>query len=236
MDGNDPTAPQAPLNPDLAGYPTVEALVHGYRESGNEAKKQRERADKLEQLATQLLASTGNPRGDVPDRGRGRSAEDRLTESAVPVDALSELIDRRIGNALEPITRGVSARGKIVADHPDYVKFENEVAQFIESDPEMSEKYPKLFSVDPASAMEYAFLKFGESRRRTHTPSQNGGRGPEDAAIPTSRSGDGRRQPEADLDVQAAFERYQKSGSSRDAAAYAKARLRTVIKDEFLNS
>jgi len=62
----------------------------------------------------------------------------------------------------------------------------------------------------------------------------NGGDSPTHAAIPTSRSGDGRRAPSQDGAVQEAFERFQKTGSQQDAQAYAKARLKGVIPDRHL--
>ena len=84
--------------------------------------------------------------------------------------------------------------------------------------------------------MEYAFLKFGDSRRRQAPNPGNGVIGnSSDAAIPSSRGGDSRRAPDGSQELQSAFEQFQKTGSSKDAQAYAKLRLRSVIKDDFLN-
>lgn len=224
-----------PMNPDLAGYPTVEALVAGYRNSSNEGKTQRERADKLEQLVTQQLVSNAeNQRRSVPDRTK--SPEDRLTDYGVPVDALQEWGRNLVREAFAPIQNGLQARGQIVSKHPDYVQFENDVAQFINTDPDMSQSYAKMFEANPVGAMEYAFLKFADSRRGS-LPSPNGGgrEGISDASIPTGRVGDGRRAPSHDDNVQATFERWQKTGHSKDAEAFAKARLKSVITDDFLN-
>tara|TARA_R110000868_G_scaffold241694_1_gene497199 strand:- start:839 stop:1552 length:714 start_codon:yes stop_codon:yes gene_type:complete len=224
-----------PLNPDLAGYPDVPSLVNGYRNSGAEAKRLREEVTKRDDLLMQVMQNSAANQRTVPDR-RSSSPEDRLTEFGVPVDALNELVNNGIQRALQPIMRGVSARGKVVSDHPDYVQFEAEVARFIENDAELSQRYPKMFDADPEGAMEYAFLKFGESRRRTSAPPNGDDRqGMHDAAIPSSRAGEGRRAPTEDQAVRDAFERFQKTGSTRDAAAYAKTRLRSVIKDDFLN-
>jgi hypothetical protein len=94
-----------------------------------------------------------------------------------------------------------------------------------------------MFEANPEGAMEYAFLKFGQSRRQS-LPETNGSsrNGVADAAIPGGRTGEGRRAPTQDSRIQEAFERYQKTGSTADAAAYAKTRLRNIISDEFLNS
>lgn len=227
------TTPQPQLNPDLAGYPSVEALVQGYRSSGEEAKRLREKADKLESLMTQVFEQQAANQRTVPNRS-GRP-EDRLTEFGVPVDALDEFVAGRVAKAFEPMARGIQARQTIVGSHPDYVQFEQDVANFIGNDPDLSQRYPRMFESDPAGAMEYAFLKFADSRRRSVGSPTGAVGGSVDAAIPTSRNGEGRRTPDGDQHIRDAFERWQKSGSSQDAQTYAKARLRGVITDDFLN-
>lgn len=231
---NDNQSP-LPLNPDLAGYPDVPSLVNGYRNSGAEAKRLREEVEKRDALLLQVVQNSAANQRTVPDL-RSSTPEERLTEFGVPVDAINDIITAGVNKALQPLMRGVNARGKVVSDHPDYVQFEAEVARFIENDSELAQRYPKMFEADPEGAMEYAFLKFGESRRRTSAPPNGDGReGMHDAAIPTSRAGEGRRAPTEDQAVRDAFERFQKTGSTKDAAAFAKARLRSVIKDDFLN-
>jgi hypothetical protein len=233
---NQNTQNQQPLNPELAGYPTVDALVAGYRNSSEEGKRQRERADKLEQLVTQqLMANAENQRRAVPNRTK--RPEEQLTDYGVPVDALDAYLERKIGEKFEPIVRGVQARGSMLSKNPGYLQFENDVAQFIETEPDFKNTYNNMFNADPAGAMEYAFLKFADSRRGALPASANGGsrEGIGDASIPSSRAGDGRRAPDQDSAIQSAFERWQKTGSSADAAAYAKARLHNVITDDFLN-
>lgn len=228
--------PQAPLNPDLMGYPNTEALVAAKRAGDAEAKRLFDENQKLNGIVAQFLTS-GDPNGrqNVPDR-RGRTPEEELTAMGVPVEALDNYFDKRFNKALAPLTNGVQARGKVVADHPDYIQFENDVANFINTDPDLSQRYPRMFEADPAGAMEYAFLKFGESRRRTIPAPPNGGAGnPVDAQIPTSRAGDARRAPDGSEELQKLYEEFQRTGSSRSAAAYAQARLHTVITDQHLN-
>jgi hypothetical protein len=233
---NEQPTPQQPLNPDLMGYPTVEALVAAKRASDAEGKRLFDENQKKDVLLSQMLVNGvgDNPRQSVPDRRPARP-EDRLTEFGVPVDALREVIREQFAEAFRPISNGLQARGQLVASHPDYVQYETDVAQFINTDPELSASYPKMFEAAPVQAMEYAFLKFGESRRKAlggEPQAQTPGRA--DAGIPTSRSGDGRREPGQDAAIQDAFERFQKTGSPQDATAYAKARLKGVISDEFL--
>ena len=234
----DPNAtPQQPLNPDLAGYPTTDALVAGYRNSSDEGKRQRERADKLENLLVEVVQrGASNTRPAIPDR-RSESPEDRLTQFGVPVDALQEFVAGQVQRAFAPITNGMQARTTVVGAHPDYVQFETDVAQFIASDPELAQRYPRMFEADPAGAMEYAFLKFGDSRRREGGAAGNGvAPNSSDAAIPSSRAGEGRRAPDPNHAAQEAYERFQRSGSSKDAAAFAKIRISGIIKDDFLNA
>lgn len=232
---NEPQSP-LPMNPDFAGYPTLEAFREGYRQSGAEAQRLRGENEKKDALIAQVLTNgmAANPR-TVPDR-RGTPAE-RLTDFGVPVDAIQEMVRGELQNALAPLTRGIQARGAMVSEHPEYVQFENDVAQFINNDPGLSQSYPKMFEADPAGAMEYAFLKFGDSRRRAPgSPAGSDRSGMTDAAIPSSRAGDGRRSTLPDEDVRSAFQRYQQTGSNQDAAAYARTRLKQVISDEHLNS
>jgi hypothetical protein len=239
---DDPSTQQA-LNPDLLGYPNVEALVAAKRASDVEAKRLYDENTKLNGIVAQVVTQ-GFPNGrqDVPDRRNGSaSPEDRLTQFGVPVDALDEYVGGRItagiNKILAPLTNGVQARGRMVTEHPDYVQFENDVANFIANDPKLSETYPKMFEADPAGAMEYAFLKFGDSRRRAGPPSAVNGGGPPvtDAQIPSSRAGEGRRVPDQSEELQKLYEQFQRTGSTRDAERFALARLHTVIKDEHLN-
>jgi hypothetical protein len=233
---NEQPTPQQPLNPDLMGYPSVEALVAAKKASDAEGKRLFDENQKKDLLLSQMLQNglEGTPRQSVPDR-RSARPEDRLTEFGVPVDALREVVRAEFAEAFRPISNGLQARGQIVANHPDYVQFETDVAQFINTDPELSASYPKMFEAAPVQAMEYAFLKFTENRRKSlgdEVQGQVPGRA--DAGIPTSRSGDGRREPGQDAAVQQAFERFQKTGTTQDAQAYARARLKGVISDEFL--
>jgi len=234
---NEQPTPQQPLNPELMGYPSVEALVAAKKASDAEGKRLFDENQKKDLLLSQMLQNglaEGTPRQSVPDR-RSATPEDRMTEFGVPVDALKSIVRAEFAEAFRPISNGLQARGQLVASHPDYVQFETDVAQFINTDPELSASYPKMFEVTPVQAMEYAFLKFTESRRKALGGEPEASfPGRADAGIPTSRSGDGRREPGQDAAVQQAFERFQKTGTPQDAQAYAKARLKGVISDEFL--
>ena len=226
------------LNPDLAGYPNVEALVKGYRDSGSEAKQLRERNLQLERaIADRALTEdpAANPRQSVKQRS-GRP-EERLSEYGVPVDALGEYVMEKLSGVLTPLAEAARARTDLMHRNPDYVKFEPDVMAFIDSDPKFSQVYYQMAGTNPAAAFDYAFLKFGESRRRTaggrqdETPNETA-----HAAIPGSRNGDAMRQPQGNsARIEEARNEYLRTGGRRAAEDYAKARLHTVITDEFLN-
>lgn len=218
---------------DLAGYASATELARAYRASGAEANKWKTAAEQA--LAKLEAFSAPNVRQDVPQRG---NAYERLSALGVPPDDIRDFIEPVIRESIRqefaPIAEGIQARGKMLTRNKDYAKFEADVHAFVQSDPDLSQSYNRMFSADPVGAMEYAFLKFGDSSRKAHREKHNGDTSVE-AQIPSGRSGDSRRAPDALGDVQKAYERYRETGSAQDARLYAKARLRGVIKDEFLN-
>lgn len=219
---------------DFAGYPSLEQLVNGYRASSEEGKRQRERADALElnnAALMEMLREQQAPRQDVPNRPN--RPEDRLTDLGVDATAVSELVDSRVQQAFAPIARGLEARKEMIRRHADYLKYEQEVANWINADPQMSAEYNEAFQRDPVLAMENAMLKYGQHRWSAFQAALPQGK--VDASIPTSRAGDTRRGPGPDGELQQALERFQRTGTPAAAHAYAKARLRGVVSDEFLN-
>lgn len=228
-------------NQDLAGYKTVDELVRAYRESSNEGKKQRERADRFEQTLEQRLGQIEQAvtRQQVPQR---TAPEDRLTDYGIPVDALDQFLGSRIDQAItrqfEPIVKMGSARSSLLSSYKDYGQFEAEVARFVEGDPGLSKKYGEMFKADPEGAMEWAFLKFGASKRTEASPNSNGQPTPQqqarsEARLPSQRNGDARTLPlEQDDQVAKGWEQYQKTGDPRH---FARARLRQAISEDFLN-
>lgn len=230
--GNGAEPAANPAAPDLAGYPSVEALVQGYRNSAQEAKRLRAEAERLAQQVEL-------PRQVVPQRDR---PQDVLAQFGIPAEPLESMIQERVERGIQqafaPLARMNEGRQQVIARYPDYVKFEAEVAQYVNQDPERAQTYARMFNADPAGAMEYAMLKFSEEHRKTH-PERREPRaeGAAHAAIPSSRQGDARQRggDESARAVEEAFKRFQQEGTSAAAQAYAKARLRTVITDEFLN-
>lgn len=230
------------LNPDLAGYPDTERLVGAYRASGEEAKKWRERAEAAERQlaeASHRYDYAANQRVDIPQRPVDPYSQ--LAEVGIDPNVMRAAVRFEaqgiVQEALQPIAQGFQARNELLGQYPDYQKFEADVASFINADPDISQRYQRMFKSDPAGAMDYAFLKFGESRRRQHSGGSNGVQGQQmtEAQIPSNRSGDARRYDNSEDHAQRAYERWQQSHSTQDALAFAKARLKTAISDEFLN-
>lgn len=230
LDGEPNGAPASASPNDLAGYPTVEALVQGYRNSSQEAQRWRDRATQLDQA----LQAANPPRQEVPSRGYS-SPYDRLAEFGLPVDAMRDALREEIRQEFQPIARGLSARSQVLGQYPDYQKYEADVANFVNGDPALAQTYNAMFSADPVGAMEYAFLKFGEQQRRQHPEGR--GKAPTQATeqahaqIPTARSGESRQRDEGGDDtIRQAWEHYQKTGNP---TAFAKARLGQVVSKEF---
>lgn len=216
--------------PDYAGYPSLDELKNGYRSSGSEAKRL---AAENQRLQEQLQGYAANQRQDIPNRSR---PEDRLAEFGIPADALNDFVNERVGQALRPLAEGFQARGRVLNEYPDYQKYEADVANFVNADPDFSQRYARMFAADPVGAMELAFLKFGEDKRKS-TPSPKSPNAQEmaDASLPGERTGESRRSvPQNQQDVDSAWKNYQKSGSKADAEAFARARLKDVIKEDFL--
>lgn len=251
----DPTQAAATANPpaeDYAGRKDLSDLKQAYRASGEEAVRQRARADYLEQQMNELRTQgqAVNPHQAVPQRGHS-SAYERLREFGIPADDLREAIlsevQTNLSEALAPIARqiegGSRARQHMLASYgKDYVQFEQDVAQFLSSDPQVQRTYNSLFQADPAAAVEWGFLKFSDHRRRQHGDAPPNGAPPSDdsqshARVP-SGGGGGPARPQVDPSwdaASAAWEVFQKNPSPQNAERYAKTRIGMVLSDDFVN-
>jgi hypothetical protein len=218
---------------DYAGYQDLNGLVGGYKASSQEAQRQKQRGDLLEQQLQQQL-SAQNQRQDVPSRKR---PEERLEEMGIPVDAIDEMVNDRLTKAFQPISQGFQARNQLLSSYgDDYAKFESQVSSYVAQDPVFNQTYQRMFNVDPAGAMELAYLKFGDTKRKEVLGSGNSGVNLDtqaQASIPGSRTGESRDPGVQDqATLERAREHFQKTGNP---TPYAKARLRQIIPDEFLS-
>ncbi len=198
-----------------------------------------EEGKRLAQL-NQQLQYQAMPRQTVPNR---KPWEESLETSGVPVDAIRAAIEEQANDIVqrqfEPLTRALSARQTMVGKYKDYNKFESDMMGHINSDPELQQTYTRIFNADPVAAFDWAYLKFGqEARGKRGRGGSQAGMDEEisETRIPTNRSGDARRIPMGNEGaVQDAARAYRDHPSAQNAQAYARARLKTAISDDFLN-
>lgn len=241
MDDNAAASANPPAE-DYAGRRDLGDLKQAYRASGQEAVRQKERADRAEQLLQQFAA---NQRQDIPQRGVDPFAQ--ITEYGVPGDVLRQAVQQEAGRIVQetftPIVNQLQgqaqARNHMLASYgKDFTQFEQDVAQFIQSDTALMQRYNTMFAADPVAAVEYGFLKFTEDRRRQHPETANGQdtrQQQAQAAIPSQGGGNAARNPNAQFDaINAAWEAYQANPSRANAEHFAKLRLRSQTSDKFL--
>jgi hypothetical protein len=188
----------APEQPKLyAGkYPSLEEWEKGHWELHNTLKaresalsQQTERINALEQLLV--------TRAHLEDQNR-KSPYDSLNESGVPADMVREAVRMEIQQALAPIAAGARAQQTVRSQFPEYATSENEVAQFLEVNPSLAQRYGQLYNADPAAAMEWAFLRYRDARAsQPRTPAPTAPAARADAALPSSQMGE-RSAPTAD--------------------------------------
>ena len=187
----------------LAGrFKEVPELERGYTHQFTETQKiikQRdELAQKLEAVLPMLEAATGgvgNGRVMPADRmNQRRSAIDTLAESTnVPREQIVEAIAEVTAYQLAPLTRGVTARQTVAREAPDFIRFEAEVAQFLQANPPINERFTRMMS-DPDlndAALKYAFLEWSASKAgamagRTDASGTDAAAEKLDAAVPAS--------------------------------------------------
>lgn len=214
-----------PTQPDLMGYKSVDDLVAAKRASDAELKRMNERLAGLEQ-SFQSIQRTSQP-------ARFNTPEEELGAYGVPTQALDAVINQRLQAAFEPIARGMQARQSVVSRYPDYAQHEAEVAKYVSENPDLNDRYQRMFRADPESAMEYAMLKYSEGRRASTPAPPKKSEAAREASIPSSRAGDARSTDSVGDDVvEQAREHYQKTGNPE---YYGRARLRQIINPEFYN-
>lgn len=240
---NHPELPEQPsepvAKPDLMGYDSPEALVAAKRSSDAEAKRladeNRTMKEQLGQIMP-MLAERANP----AERMQQRDHYAALNEIGIPVGDLQEAIKmearKMVRDELAPLVAAGSAREQMIANYPDFQKFEPQLNQFLQANPEVNEQYQwalRNASQNPKAAqmaMEWTYLRYGESERRNHGGAvQAEDTNPAPAAIPSSSSQDRSGQQSGDIEqMKRAFEYGQKFGDWR---AYAHERLKGILPD-----
>jgi hypothetical protein len=229
-------ASPAPDNPDPNAdlEKRLSEVERRYSESSREGQRLAQENNLLRQ---QMLAAQPAPAVD---------AYQELETIGIPSRTLREVVRREAQEALNPVVNliqgSVNSRNHMMANYgQDYTKFESDVMAHVEADPALKDRYARLFAADPVGAAEYAFLQFGEHKRRTNpvdTTSQERREAEgSQARVPLSRQSEGRREgsrPNARL--QGLWERYQHNPSRANAESFLTARLGQSIPDEHLNS
>jgi hypothetical protein len=139
---------------------------------------------------------------------------DRLTEFGVPVDALNDFLQEKLGESLRQHLGGVSEAARLAEASPYLRQHAASVAGMIQSNPELAQRAARVLQADPRAGIDYL--------ESVHRASTGSGGGPLNVY-------------ERPLSVEEARAEYERTGSPDAAKRYAKARLHTVITDEFLN-
>ncbi len=226
--------------PDLMGYPSVDALRDAKIASDREAKRL---AEELRQERAVRYAAE-NQRQSVPQRG-ARHWTDQLVDLGVDPNPIREGIreesQQLINQAFGPITKGLQARQEMLAEDPEWAKYESDVAVWVQSDEKRKARYEALFSADPTGANQWAGMGWAKSQQKNGKVAEGVTRRSmreesAHAAIPTERSGESRRRPDEEVDLAEARKQVHDTGRSPAAVErYARLRLKQAIPDGFLN-
>jgi len=202
-----------------------------------------EEGKRLAQLNQQLQQQAFEPtRQAIPQRG---SPYDRLNETGVDAAAIDEIVERRLNEGIQkafaPIAKGFQARQEMLAEHPDFGKWESDVAAWVHSDEKRRSRYESMFAADPMGANEWAYMGFGNAQQKNGKGSADTSRRASreesaHAAIPTERSGESRRRPDDGNELADIRKQMRERGKTPDLIdRYAKTRLGQAIPDSHLN-
>lgn len=236
--GSNPSPAPANPDPNAEVVQRLQQLEQRYAASSEEGKRLAEENRQLRQQFEMMQEQ----RPAIPDRRDPYSQQ--LQDLGIPVDAVQGIIQREIQTAFEPIARQIQGqqqgRQRLLTSYgKDFQQYEQDVANFIQNDPEAQRTYNTLFNADPAAAMEWSFLKYSESRRRAQPTPTNGADDGSSvhAQVPTAGGGSGPRpqhDPQWD-EAREAWEAWSKAPTRQNAERYAKARLGMVYTREFLD-
>lgn len=189
--------------PLLAGkYKSVQELEAGYSNQQTQTNAIIKERDALARKAAILESlvkegAAGGNGGMVPaPRSGAQSAIEQYAEATGQDPQLVAAAMREAANqAFAPITAAIAARQKVGAEFPEFGRFETEVSQFLNANPEIAAEYNVMVSnPDTAAAgMRYAFLMATAAARA------NAGAQP--AQAPTTQDLSGQQQATARLDA-----------------------------------
>jgi hypothetical protein len=175
--GGQPTEAEQKL---LAGkYKDPNELERGYLNLFSEGQRILEQKRALEAEIASMRSAASSPSQSSWDLDAGGVAEglnpaersaarrdplDALSMAGIPVDSLQAFVRRGIQEELRPFLQGAQARQVVANEYPDFLKFEPEVAQFMEANPQIKDRYQRMYRADEQGAMEWAFNQFQRAR------------------------------------------------------------------------
>jgi hypothetical protein len=183
------------MHPDLNGeqatpprqwagkYRDPEELEKGYQNLQDMANRNWQ---ELQELKARMDTERMDPAERRESRRDPRAA---LEEVGVPTDALMELVRSGVEDALRPVVEAQNAREEVSKSYPDFVKFEQDVANWITSNPQLQSRYAKMFAADQAGAMEWAINAYSRETSRHEQPPENPYSTGEASLPPTGGSG-----------------------------------------------
>lgn len=228
----------------LAGkYRNVEELEKGYNEFRGELDRIREEnrreLDRERQRVDQFISQARQP------QPQPRDPLEELNTYGVPADPIREAIrsetarmrqefenEQRQRDQLlaEARTKVQQARSAVARQYPDFIQKAQSIADFVDSDTSLTERYSRLYETDPATAMEWAYLRYRDANPAPKR--QSAAENPVTGALPAGQ-GTGERQPgaadQAYREELAKAREYYKT--YKDPMPYVRARMRGLIPD-----
>lgn len=219
-------------------YKTPEELEAGYQNSFKELERLRgdyeQRIADERDRAERVIASL-QPRTEPADPFAP------LAELGIPPETIRAAVReeaRRIAqeeasNAVRPITAGSQARSAVSGRYEDFAKVENDVATFIGGDRNLSQRYARMFGVDPEAAMEWAYMSYrtahpAKVQRVSAADDQPGGQ------ITSQRTTTERTKPDTSAADEARALQYARQFG--DPSHYLRLKLKSVIPDSFFDT
>lgn len=199
----------------LAGkYTNVEELERGYSHQMTETSKIIGERDRLKQeldMARSFIQESrmGTDRVYPAERAAGRkSAVASLAESLnADPEQLAAAMAEVSAQTFAPFTSGIRARQIVESESPGFSKFEPEVAQFLQANPDINTRIGRAISRvadDPeamAAILDYTYLKYNASRQGVQKVGDASGQAQAaariDATIPQSGGGNRAASSEA---------------------------------------
>ncbi len=225
-------------------YKNEDELERGYTNLFSEGQKL---VGRINELEAQLNARQSvDPYGDrvaertsPADRSAGRQDPYEVLETAgVPVKEFREAILREVRQGvqqeIQPLFQGAQARQMVSQDYPEFSQFEGELAQFVESNPALKQRYTRAYQTDPEVALKWVYGEFQKTRSTPMNPNNSAAGDVQmaarlDATLPRAASQPrGQQTANPAEEYRQVYEQALKSGNWSDVLAW---KLRGTIPD-----